>query len=46
MYYIRKMLTCAPRAQDKKSKVEIKSWKLCILNCESFNLYLFYLFIY
>ena len=43
------MLTCALRTQDedKKPKVEIKYWKLCIFNFESFKFYyLFNLYIY
>jgi len=48
----RKMLTCVfraqdvLRAQDKKPKLEIKSWKMYIFNFESFKFYLFILCIY
>ena len=46
------MLTCVfraqdvLRAQDKKPKLEIKSWKMYIFNFESFKFYLFILCIY
>jgi len=31
------MLTYALRVQDKKLKLEIKFWKLCIFNVENFK---------
>jgi len=46
MFKSREMLTCALKAQNKKPKVEIKHWKLCILTFKNFKFYLFNLCTY
>ena len=35
LFFIKKILTCALKAQVKKLKTEIFSWNLCIQYCKS-----------